>query len=427
MPRPRKCRKVCHFPQTLEFLPAGGPAARPPVILTVDEYETLRLIDREGLSQEQCGASMQIARTTVQQIYANARRKVAAVLVEGLPLRIEGGDYQLCQGVECPGGGCFKQLYYERYAKTKGVFIMRIAVTYEDGQIFQHFGHTQEFKVYDVADGKVTASEVVDTNGSGHGALAGVLSGVFRVLGSAADSVSYAIVISNMAVPLIDEFCVPKPYGHRSQAMESADEKRSLLPKPALALCVITLTAGVALSGVYKLTKDAIAQQQMAANLASYQTVCPGAESFSYDDGLSAAIESLGGEVYGTEFGKAYINEAVVGTDSSGNVAGYVISVTSGDGMEGNITLSVGLLTDGTVSGIAFTELNETPGLGSLCGEEPFMGQFAGVNTDRFILNKAGGSTADNEIDSVSGASISSGAIVNAVNAALDFQAASLG
>nr|WP_325222795.1 FMN-binding protein [uncultured Oscillibacter sp.] len=108
-------------------------------------------------------------------------------------------------------------------------------------------------------------------------------------------------------------------------------------------------------------------------------------------------------------------------------MAGYVISVTSGDGMEGNITLSVGLLTDGTVSGIAFTELNETPGLGSLCGEEPFMGQFTGVNTDRFILNKAGGSTADNEIDSVSGASISSGAIVNAVNAALDFQAASLG
>ena len=52
---------------------------------------------------------------------------------------------------------------------------MRVAVTYENGQIFQHFGHTQEFKVYDVADGKVTASEVVDTNGSGHGALAGVL------------------------------------------------------------------------------------------------------------------------------------------------------------------------------------------------------------------------------------------------------------
>ena len=52
---------------------------------------------------------------------------------------------------------------------------MRIAVTYENGMIFQHFGHTQEFKVYDVQDGKIVASEVVDTNGSGHGALAGVL------------------------------------------------------------------------------------------------------------------------------------------------------------------------------------------------------------------------------------------------------------
>ena len=52
---------------------------------------------------------------------------------------------------------------------------MRVAVTYENGQIFQHFGHTQQFKVYEVSEGKVLSSEVVDTNGSGHGALAGVL------------------------------------------------------------------------------------------------------------------------------------------------------------------------------------------------------------------------------------------------------------
>ena len=55
------------------------------------------------------------------------------------------------------------------------VDIMRIAVTYENGQIFQHFGHTETFKIYDVEEGKVVHSEVVDTNGSGHGALAGVL------------------------------------------------------------------------------------------------------------------------------------------------------------------------------------------------------------------------------------------------------------
>ena len=52
---------------------------------------------------------------------------------------------------------------------------MRIAVTYENGEIFQHFGHTEQFKVYDIEEGKVIASEVVSTNGSGHGALAGVL------------------------------------------------------------------------------------------------------------------------------------------------------------------------------------------------------------------------------------------------------------
>ncbi len=85
------------------------------------------------------------------------------------------------------------------------------------------------------------------------------------------------------------------------------------------------------------------------------------------------------------------------------------------------MTLSVGLSPDGAVNGIAFTELNETPSMGMLCGEPEFKDQFSGVQTDRFTLNKAGGSTADNEIDSVTGASTTSGAVVNAVNAALDF------
>ena len=81
---------------------------------------------------------------------------------------------------------------------------------------------------------------------------------------------------------------------------------------------------------------------------------------------------------------------------------------------------------DGTVYGIAFTELNETAGMGMRCGDEEFRSQFSGVKTDSFTLNKAGGSVADNEIDSVSGASISSGAVVNAVNTALAFYAANV-
>lgn len=176
MPRRVKCRKVCHYPQTLEFLPQNNNAEQEPIVLTVDEYEAIRLIDRRGMSQEQCAAFMQIARTTVQRIYETARKKLADFVVEGRPLRIEGGDFRLCNGSStgCGCVDCFKQKLYEKY-KEKGEDIMRIAVTYENGEIFQHFGHTEEFKVYDVQGGKVVASEVVDTNGQGHGALAGVL------------------------------------------------------------------------------------------------------------------------------------------------------------------------------------------------------------------------------------------------------------
>lgn len=150
------------------------------VVLTVDEYEAIRLIDKEGCSQEECSSYMKVARTTVQQIYTTARKKMADALVDGLPLRIEGGHYRLCDGREaaCSFGGCWKRQSNCKMTKQKSVggnTIMKIAVTYENGQVFQHFGHTEQFKVYDVDQGKVVGSRVVDTNGSGHGALAGFL------------------------------------------------------------------------------------------------------------------------------------------------------------------------------------------------------------------------------------------------------------
>ena len=180
MPRPKKCRRVCDYPQTLTFLPEDHKNREQAVILTVDEYETIRLIDKEGLSQEQCGDFMHVARTTVQQIYASARKKLADVLVDGLPLRIEGGDYQLCNGGNraCGCSNCYKQKFNQLYEKPKGEHIMRIAVTYENGEIFQHFGHTKQFKLYDVENGVVTNEQIVGTDGNGHGALAGFLRGV---------------------------------------------------------------------------------------------------------------------------------------------------------------------------------------------------------------------------------------------------------
>ena len=116
MPRPMKCRRVCCLPQNRGFVPANGGKGRDPVTLTVDEYETVRLIDGQGLSQEECGNYMDIARTTVQQIYTVARKKLADVLVNGRPLRIEGGEYRLCRGrEECGCGMCHR---YCRTAKS---------------------------------------------------------------------------------------------------------------------------------------------------------------------------------------------------------------------------------------------------------------------------------------------------------------------
>jgi uncharacterized protein len=98
MPRPRKCRKVCCLPKSTLFGPLNT-ADRDinTIVMTIDEYETIRLIDLEGMMQEECAEKMDVARTTVQRIYNDARLKLAKSLVNGDILKIEGGDYKLCE------------------------------------------------------------------------------------------------------------------------------------------------------------------------------------------------------------------------------------------------------------------------------------------------------------------------------------------
>lgn len=122
MPRPQKCRKVCRLPDTMGFLPVNDAKPCGEIVLSVDEYEAVRLIDLEGFSQEECGEYMTIARTTVQQIYNNARQKLARMLVEGLPLKIEGGNYRLCSGQEkeCGCGGCKRHRISESTGDSTG-------------------------------------------------------------------------------------------------------------------------------------------------------------------------------------------------------------------------------------------------------------------------------------------------------------------
>ena len=107
MPRPRKWRRVCCLPESSRFGPLDVPS-NDTVIMTVDEFESIRLIDVDGFTQEQCAVQMDISRTTVQGIYDSARKKLAQSLVNGKVLLIEGGEYRLCdgQGRGCGGTGC---------------------------------------------------------------------------------------------------------------------------------------------------------------------------------------------------------------------------------------------------------------------------------------------------------------------------------
>ncbi|MDL2233041.1 DUF134 domain-containing protein [Ruminococcaceae bacterium OttesenSCG-928-L11] len=105
MPRPRKHRRVCSRPKCISFSPCQS--SETSFTMTIDEYEAIRLIDLEGLTQAQCADQMHVARTTIQAIYASARKTLAKCIVEGCHLHIDGGDVHYCEHYDdACGSGC---------------------------------------------------------------------------------------------------------------------------------------------------------------------------------------------------------------------------------------------------------------------------------------------------------------------------------
>lgn len=121
MPRPCKRRRICAMPGCGRFGPKDRTGAEHPVVtMTLDEYESVRLIDLLGMTQEQCAQQMNVARTTAQTIYNSARVKLAECLVNQKELKIEGGDYVLCdeKTEECGcGHGCGRRCCLEEKNK----------------------------------------------------------------------------------------------------------------------------------------------------------------------------------------------------------------------------------------------------------------------------------------------------------------------
>ena len=191
--------------------------------------------------------------------------------------------------------------------------------------------------------------------------------------------------------------------------------------KDACVLGAITLAPGLLLGAVYVVTKDPIAQQEQAKKMDAYGNVFSAAEGFQ----PSEKTETVQGEAAdillqagGDEYESVTINEILEAVDADGSILGYVVSVTSGSGYGGDISLTVGVDLDGSITGVEITESSETVGLGANASEESFRSQYVGKQVDHFVVTK-NGSQNDNEIDAISGATITSNAVTDAVNAVL--------
>ena len=171
MPRPEKKRCVCPLNEERRFSTEGN---APALEIRADELEALRLCDLEELSQQEAADRMGVSRGTLQRLLYSAHRQIAFALVCGRSIHLDPP----AEGRRARAGGCGKKCRFcrnDRKTPKAGGNDMIIAVTSESGEVFQHFGHTPEFTIYETKDGELLGPRVIPTGENGHGALAGIL------------------------------------------------------------------------------------------------------------------------------------------------------------------------------------------------------------------------------------------------------------
>ena len=189
--------------------------------------------------------------------------------------------------------------------------------------------------------------------------------------------------------------------------------------RDSLILFAITLIAGLLLGGVYAITKNPIAKTQEDKKNEAYQAVFTDAAEFTEVTDAADAQQILADAGYT----KDRIDEVKAAMDADGNILGYVMTITSSEAYGGELQLAMGIRMDGTVNGISFLSLSETIGLGMEAKKPEFQEQFAGKQVEQFVYSKTG-AAADNEIDALSGATITTNAVTNAVNAGICYAGA---
>ena len=186
-------------------------------------------------------------------------------------------------------------------------------------------------------------------------------------------------------------------------------------------LLVITVVAGLVLGLVYQVTKDPIAVQEARKKQEACQEVFQDAASFEAMEVRAVDVSGWAEAGYAQES----IDEVMSATDASGSLLGYVITVTTKEGYGGEIQFSIGVRTDGTLNGMSILSISETAGLG-MRAEEVLKPQFAGKQIEKFEYSKSG-ATSENQIDAISGATITTNAVTNGVNAGLYYFQTELG
>ena len=186
--------------------------------------------------------------------------------------------------------------------------------------------------------------------------------------------------------------------------------------KDAMILFLITLIRGAALGLVYEVTKEPIAQQEQKAKNEAYQNVFEAEEDFTELTEETYSPDALTAFVKQNAF-DASIDGVAQALSGDGSVLGYVITVTDHEGYGGDIQFTMGVADDGTLNGISLLSISETAGLGMRAGEV-LVPQFAGKQVEKFSYTKTG-AASDDQIDAISGATITTNAVVNGVNAGL--------
>lgn len=296
------------------------------------------------------------------------------------------------------------------------------------------------------------------------GVMLGLLTFVLRIFGSGAEGVSYAIIISNLFVPLIERVTVPRAFGagadvkpdegkitgdeqknkqggknqlnnktaepdasdnqtNKKDENQNAKSKFDIkgIVKAVVVIFVITLVMGAALGAVHDITKKPISDAALKAKEEAYKEIYPDAASIVSIEEQSESITNkfLNDTLHAAGYKDNTIDEFNLVTDKDGRLIGTIVVVTNKNGYGGDIQLAVGIsLAENKITGISFLTLNETVGLGMKANEAEFKEQFKDVPFGEISYTKTGSDSA-NVIDAISGATITTSAVTDGVNSAV--------